>query len=119
MLAIFQGQAWLSEFHIVADTFLSAQELQTQGADSFQICRATKVLCLDIVTGRSMLIFSKNRFSFSEYCLAIFAVLQVNNLDTQPDSENLSDDMDEVDLSNMSEIDDVNIHILQELEEDF
>ena len=46
-------------------------------------------------------------------------MLQVNELDSQPTSENLPDDFGDVDLSNVSAIDDVNIHILQELEDDF
>ena len=46
-------------------------------------------------------------------------LFQVNELDLEPTSENLPDDLGEVDLSNVSEMDDVNIHILQELEDDF
>lgn len=46
-------------------------------------------------------------------------LIKVNELDLEPTSENLPDDFGDVDLSNMSEMDDVNIHILQELEDDF
>ena len=43
----------------------------------------------------------------------------MNDLDFQPTSEEKMDDFDDVDLSNLSGIDDVNVHILQELEDDF
>ena len=56
----------------------------------------------------------EDRFSHNEVHL-----FQVNELDLEPTSENLPDDYGEVDLSNVSEMDDVNIHILQELEDDF
>ena len=43
----------------------------------------------------------------------------MTDLDFQPDSEEKMEDFDIVDLSNLSGIDDVNVHILQELEDDF
>ena len=43
----------------------------------------------------------------------------MTDLDFQPDSEEKMEDFDDVDLSNLSGIDDVNVHILQELEDDF
>ena len=46
-------------------------------------------------------------------------IFQVNELDLEPTSENLPEDFGEVDLSNVSDMDDMNIHILHELEDDF
>ena len=43
----------------------------------------------------------------------------MNDLDFQPTSEEKMEDFDDIDLSNLSGIDDVNVHILQELEDDF
>ena len=43
----------------------------------------------------------------------------MTDLDFQPDSEEKMEDFDDMDLSNLSGIDDVNVHILQELEDDF
>lgn len=46
-------------------------------------------------------------------------MLQVNDLDAEPSSENMPDGIEGADTSNLSAMDDVNIHILQELEDDF
>lgn len=46
-------------------------------------------------------------------------LIRVNDLDAEPSSENMPDGIEGADTSNLSAMDDVNIHILQELEDDF
>lgn len=80
----------------------------------------SKVLLVVLPNGKATVEIdtTKPDFSSANY-VRDDQLVKVNELDSQPTSENLPDDFGDVDLSNVSAIDDVNIHILQELEDDF